>query len=50
MTYYLKSAALIVRHPVRIARYRHGALRLLCQVARREFRLHWLRDITSGAY
>lgn len=47
MTYYLKALALIALHPVAIARHPHGGRKLLGQVARRQFRLHWIRTMIA---
>jgi hypothetical protein len=47
MTYYIKAASIILRHPVTV--YRHPkAAEIIRDVCKRQFRLHWLRDVASG--
>jgi hypothetical protein len=43
MAYYLKALGIIARHPIAIARHPRAGF-VIGQVARRKFRLHWLRD------
>ena len=47
MTYYLKAAAIIARHPLNVARHPKAG-EIVRRVAQREFRLHWLRDVAKG--
>lgn len=47
MTYFLKAAVIIVRHPINVIRHPRTAY-ILGQIARRQFRLHWLRDVARG--
>ena len=47
MTYYLKAAAIIASHPVNVMRHRRAGY-ILGRVVRRDFRLHWLRDVARG--
>jgi len=45
--YYIKAAAIIARHPVTVLRHKQ-ARHILTQIAARNFRLHWLRDVARG--
>lgn len=47
MTYYIKAAAIIARHPVRVLSHPKAA-QIIRETLRREFRLHWLRDVAAG--
>ena len=44
MAYYLKAAAIIIRHPVNVLRHPSAGY-ILSHIAKRQFRLHWLRDV-----
>jgi hypothetical protein len=44
MRYYLKAATIISRHPIRILSHPKAGY-IMRKVMRRQFRLHWLRDI-----
>lgn len=47
MTYYIKAFAIISRHPVRVMSHPKVSY-ILRRVMRRQFRLHWLRDVARG--
>jgi len=47
MTYYLKAAAIIARHPLNVARHPKAGY-IIRNIVRRQFRLHWLRDVAKG--
>jgi hypothetical protein len=47
MTYYLKAAAIIARHPVRVLGHPKAG-EIIREIALRQFRLHWLRDVARG--
>jgi hypothetical protein len=48
MTYYLKAALIIGRHPIAVGRHPQAA-RIIRDVLCRQFRLHWLRDVAQGS-
>jgi hypothetical protein len=45
--YYIKAAAIIARHPVNVLTHKKAGF-ILAQIAKRNFRLHWLRDVAHG--
>jgi hypothetical protein len=47
MTYYLKAAAIVARHPLNVLRHPRANY-IVRNVLKRNFRLHWLRDVARG--
>jgi len=47
MAYYLKSIAIVIRHPINVLRH-PKASEIVRLIVLRQFRLHWLRDVARG--